>query len=64
MISYSGTGLTISEKLQTNSIVWLHSLPEDEMGPRRRILEDLEDLARADGFPAFHHAVGDVPSWR
>ena len=41
MLSYSGTALTISETLQTNAIVWIHSLPEQEMGPSRRILEDL-----------------------
>ena len=59
MISYSGTELTISETLQTNAIVWIHSLPEDEMGPTRRILEDLEGLAKADGFPVIECAVGD-----
>ncbi len=59
MISYSDTGLTISETLQTNTIVWIHSLPENEMGPTRRILEDLEGLSRADGFPVIEYAVGN-----
>lgn len=59
MISYSDTGLTISETLQTNAIVWIHSLPENEMGPTRRILEDLEGLSRADGFPVIEYAVGN-----
>ena len=59
MIFYSRTALTISETLQTNAIVWIHSLPEGEMGPTQRILEDLEGLARAGGFPIFEHAVGD-----
>src|SRR4051812_32790736 len=49
MISYSDTALTISETLQTNAIVWIHSLPEREMGPSRRILEDLEGLTSAGG---------------
>lgn len=57
MISYSNTALTISETLQTNAIVWIHSLPEQEMGPSRRILEDLEGLATGDGFPVFEYAV-------
>lgn len=57
MISYSDTGLTISETLQTNAIVWIHSLPEQEMGPTRRILEDLEGLASVGGFPISVYAV-------
>lgn len=59
MISYSDTALTISETLQTNAIVWIHSLPGHEMGPSRRILEDLEGLATAGGFPVFEHGVRD-----
>lgn len=57
MISYSDTALTISETLQTNAIVWIHSLPEQEMGPTRRILEDLEGLASVGGFPISIYAV-------
>ncbi|MER8769545.1 hypothetical protein NKH63_12465 [Mesorhizobium sp. M0960] len=45
--------------MQTNAIVWIHSLPEREMGPTRRILEDLEGLASAGGFPVFAYAVRD-----
>ena len=59
MISYSDTALTLSETLQTNAIVWIHSLPEGEMGPTRRILEGLEGLATEGGFPIFEYAVGD-----
>ncbi|MEW4461329.1 hypothetical protein AB1K42_24795 [Roseibium algicola] len=59
MISYSGTSLTISETLETNSIVWIHSLPENEMGPTRRILEDLEGLSIADGFQLIEHSAGN-----
>lgn len=59
MISYSASELTMSETLQTNAIVWIHSLPEREMGSTRRILEDLEGLAATGGFPVFEHAVGD-----
>ncbi len=57
MITFSDTALTISETLQTNAIVWVHSLPESEMGPTRRILEDLESLAIMDGFPVFEFSV-------
>jgi hypothetical protein len=57
MISYSDTALTISETLQTNAIVWIHSLPEQEMGPSRRILEDLESLAIVGGLPVFAYAA-------
>ena len=57
MISYSDTALIISETLQTNAIVWIHSLPEHEMGPSRRILEGLDGLATAGGFPVFAYAV-------
>lgn len=59
MISYSDTALTISETLQTNAIVWVHSLPQREMGPTRRILEDLEGLTVAGGFPVFEYNVGN-----
>ncbi len=59
MISYSDTALTFSGTLQTNAIAWIHSLPEIEMGPTRRILEDLEVLAAAGGFPVFEYSVGD-----
>lgn len=59
MISYSDTALTISESLQTTAIVWIHSLPECEMGPSRRILEDLNGLANAGGFPVVEYAIRD-----
>lgn len=59
MVSYSDTALTISETLQTNAIVWVHSLPQCEMGPTRRILEDLEGLTGTGGFPVFEYKVGN-----
>ena len=59
MISYSASELTMSETLQTNAIVWIHSLPEREMGSTRRILEDLQGLATTGGFPVFEYAVSD-----
>ncbi|TGS87464.1 hypothetical protein EN817_08615 [Mesorhizobium sp. M3A.F.Ca.ET.174.01.1.1] len=62
MISYSDTALTISETLQTNAIIWIHSLPEHEMGPSRRILEDLEGLATAGVSPSAHMRFETVPN--
>ena len=56
MISYSDVALTMSDTLQINVIVWIHSLPEEEMGPTRRILEDLDS---ASGFRVVESAVGD-----
>ena len=59
MISVSDTVLTISETLQTNAIVWMRSLPEGEMGPPRRILEDIKGLAITSGFPVVECAIRD-----
>lgn len=56
-ISFSDTALTISEELEINSIVWIHSLPPGEMGPTRRILEDLEMLTGTGGFPVIERSV-------
>lgn len=57
MISYTGTTLTISEKLKTNAIAWIHSLPETEMGPTQRILDDLRVLSVAGGLPLTEYPV-------
>ena len=59
MISFSKDAATISEKLSINSIVWIHSLPEAELGPSRRILEDLEGLATSGGFPLHVFSASD-----
>lgn len=48
----------MSETLQSNVVAWIHSLPEREMGPTRRILEDLNGLASAGGFPLLEYMVG------
>jgi len=55
MLTQSPYGLFISETLQVNAIVWVQSLPEDETGPSRRILEDLSGAA---GFPVFVYPAG------
>ncbi|WP_034948784.1 hypothetical protein [Erwinia oleae] len=59
MISFSSTGVTMSETLQTNAIVWIHSLPEDQMGPTRRIIEDLEGLAANGGHSLIERPVAN-----
>jgi hypothetical protein len=59
MITYSQSGLTIAETLQVNSIVWIHSLPEAELGPTRRILEDLDILAINDGLAVAVYSVSN-----
>lgn len=35
----------MSENLLVNTIIWISSLPEEEMGPTRRITEDIEVLS-------------------
>ncbi len=57
MISVSQTGFTISETLQTNVIVWIHSLPDPEMGPTRRMIEDVEGLIALGGYQLFQRRV-------
>lgn len=59
MITYSQSGLTIAETLQVNSIVWIHSLPEAELGPTRGILEDLDILAINDGLAVTVYPVSN-----
>lgn len=51
--------ISIAEPLQINAIVWIHSLPENEMGPTRRILEDLDAQALSGGPHVFEYGVSD-----
>jgi hypothetical protein len=51
--------ISIAEPLQINSIVWIHSLVEAEMGPTRRILDDLVDLGQSGGLPVLEFAVAN-----
>lgn len=57
MLTKSSSGLAISEPLQVNTVVWVQSLPEEETGPTRRILEDLSTAA---GFPVIQYSVHDT----
>ncbi len=47
------------DTLFINKIVWLRSLPEGELGPSRRVTEDLEAVAKRGGV-AFEEAVIEV----
>lgn len=42
MISFSENGIKISETVENDSIIWIHALPHEELGPTNRIIEDLE----------------------
>lgn len=42
--------ITIVDRFEVNTIVWLRSLPEAEVGPSRRMTEDLEALALTGAF--------------
>lgn len=57
MIEFSANALVMSESLLINSIVWVRSLPEHELGPTRRILEDLSSQEIANGFKVFEFAI-------
>lgn len=49
--------LSIAEPLQINAVVWIGSLADDERGPSRRMVSDLQDLAQTGGHPVFERAV-------
>lgn len=42
--------LHIVDTLSINQIVWIRSLPDDELGPSRRMVEDVEMLSVSGGF--------------
>lgn len=44
------TGITIIDPVQINSLIWIRSLADDELGPSRRMTEDLAVLAAAHAF--------------
>lgn len=57
MIEFSSNAVVMSENLLINSIVWIRSLPEGELGPTRRILEDLASQELAGGFKVFEYEI-------
>jgi len=42
-------GIHLIDTISVNKIVWLRSLPEDELGPSNRMIEELETLQLDDG---------------
>ncbi|CAN5306697.1 hypothetical protein BH09PSE2_BH09PSE2_06150 [soil metagenome] len=51
--------IAIAEPLRINTIVWIHSLEKAEMGPTRRILDDLLDLGYRGGLPVREFAIAN-----
>lgn len=49
--------LTISETLDVNAIVWVRSLPDEELGSTRRITDELTDLSNRGGWAFFEKVV-------
>ncbi len=52
-------GITLTDTLLVNSLLWIRSLGVDELNPSRRMVEDVEPLAAAQGFGFEEHVVGD-----
>ena len=50
-------GFNLVDKFAVNTIVWLRSLPEDELGPSRRMVEDIEALSLRGGPFKFEEVV-------
>lgn len=50
-------GIILSDNLAINSLLWIRSLGAHELNPSRRMVEDLQTLAAADGFTFEEHVV-------
>lgn len=51
-------GITLTDKLEISSLLWIRSLGEHELNPSRRMVEDLETLTVAGEFVFEEHVVG------
>lgn len=51
--------IVIQEALSLNAIIWIHSLPANDLGPTRRILDDLHSLNLVGGLPVREYAVSN-----
>lgn len=49
--------IELVDKFTVNTVVWLRSLPEDELGPSRRMVEDIEACAKRGGPFKFEETV-------
>lgn len=56
---FSSDALTIVDRFEVNTVVWLRSLAEADLGPSRRMTEDLGALAAAGTFAFEEIAVAD-----
>lgn len=45
--------IDVVDKFEVNTVVWLRSLPENELGPSRRMVEDIEAFAKRGGLFQF-----------
>lgn len=52
-------GITLTDTLLVNSLLWIRSLGANELNPSRRMVEDVEALAVAQGFVFEEHVVAD-----
>jgi hypothetical protein len=62
MSETSETGIHVDSKFEVNTIIWLRSLPDDELGPSRRMVEDIEALAKRGGPYRFEEVVVGSPA--
>lgn len=50
MINTSESTVSFTETVSLNAIIWIESLPISDLGPSTRIIEDLEPLAKKNGY--------------
>lgn len=55
-ISRSASGISLTQAVFINSVIWIRSLGDNELNPSRRIVEDLTVMANAGHF-AFEERV-------
>lgn len=55
----SNDALHVIDRVEVNTVIWLRSLPEAELGPSRRMTEELEALAQQGGCLFEQIVVGD-----
>ncbi|NIJ09340.1 hypothetical protein FHS31_002972 [Sphingomonas vulcanisoli] len=56
IVARSDSGISLTDTVLINSVVWIRSLDEDELNPSRRMIEDLIPMAAAGHF-AFEEKV-------
>ena len=56
-VTRTPAGITLTDTLHINSVIWIRSLDDDEAGPSRRMVEDLLPMATAGQFAFEEHVV-------